>query len=166
MIAVGKLLNLSENIIAEAAIEFKGIKHRIEYVKTVNDIEFYNDSKATNTDSTVKALSSMVKPTVLILGGKDKGQCFDGLFEECKKKEVARIVLYGEARYKLLKCAEKLEVRGVCLATNLYSATALAYAEAQKGQSVLFSPACSSFDEFSCFEERGERFIEYVNSFS
>ena len=163
--AVCKALKVDDNVIAEAIIEFKGIKHRIEFVREINGIDFYNDSKATNVDSTVKALNSMVKPTVLMLGGRDKGQNFEGLFEICKQRNVCKIVLFGEARYKLLKCAEKMEMTNICVATNLYSASLLAYSEAEEGQSVLLSPACSSFDEFSGFEERGEKFIEYVNNF-
>ncbi len=163
-VAVAKSLGVPDNPIAEAIIDFKGIKHRIEFVRTVNGIDFFNDSKATNVDSTLKALNSMTKPVVLILGGKDKGQSFDELFVRCKQLGVSKIVLYGETRYKMLKSAEFAEADNVCVATNLSSAVGLAYAEAQAGQCVLLSPACSSFDEFSGFEERGERFTELVGA--
>lgn len=161
-IAATKALKLPDNVIAESIIDFKGIKHRIEFVRSVGGVDFYNDSKATNVDSTLKALSAMTRPTVLILGGKDKGQNFDELFRKCKLCGVEKIVLFGETRYKMLKSAEFAEVSNICLATNLYSAVNLAYNEAEEGQNVLLSPACSSFDEFSGYEERGERFAEIV----
>jgi len=164
-VAACKALNIPDNVIAEAIIEFKGIKHRVEHVRTLNGVDFYNDSKATNVDSTIKAINTMTKPTVLILGGKDKGQSFEELFKRCKEGNVCKIVLFGETRYKMLKSAERIGVESFCVATNLVSAVTLAYAEAESGQSVLLSPACSSFDEFSGFEERGECFIKMVNSF-
>lgn len=163
-VAVGKLLNIPDNVIAEAVIEFKGIKHRIEYIKTIDGIDFINDSKATNPDSTIKAMASLAKPAVLLLGGRDKGQSFDSLMEACNRAMVEKVVLFGEARYKLLKAAERAETKNICIASNLYSAVSLAFAEAASGQCVLLSPACSSFDEFSGYEERGERFEEYVNA--
>ncbi len=161
-VAVCKAIKIPDSDIAEGIIEFKGIKHRIEFIKNVNGIDFYNDSKATNVDSTLKALNSMEKNTVLILGGKDKGQSYDELFSECKKRNVVKTVLYGETRYKMIKSAERAEYKNFCVATNLFSAVKLAYNEAKEGECVLLSPACSSFDEFSGFEERGEKFCQIV----
>ncbi len=162
-VAAAKLLNVPDEIIAEAVIEFKGIKHRIEFVRTLNGVDFFNDSKATNADSTVKAIRSMQKPTVLILGGRDKGQSFDALMEECRTLGVKKLILYGESRYKMLKSAERTEFENYCVATNLYSAVHLAYREAAEGDAVLLSPACASYDEFSGYEERGKKFIEIVS---
>ena len=164
-VAACKVLGVSDNDIAEGIIAFKGISHRIEFVRSIRGIDFYNDSKATNVDSTIKALNAMSKPTVLLLGGKDKGQSFDSLFEACKAKNVVKIILFGECRYKLLKSAERAEMDCYCLASSLSSAVSLAFSEAEVGQNVLLSPACSSFDEFSGFEERGARFAEIVNGF-
>ena len=109
-------------------------------------------------------MASLAKPAVLLLGGRDKGQSFDSLMEACNRAMVEKVVLFGEARYKLLKAAERAETKNICIASNLYSAVSLAFAEAASGQCVLLSPACSSFDEFSGYEERGERFEEYVNA--
>ena len=165
-VAVCKALKIPDTAIAEAIIEFKGIKHRIEFIKSVGGVDFYNDSKATNVDSTVKALRSMTKPTVLLLGGKDKGQSFDELFEACKQLNVVKAVLFGETRYKMLKSAEKVQFENYCVASNMESAVKLAYCEARSGQSVLLSPACASFDEFSGYEERGAKFAEIVGNFT
>lgn len=162
-VAVCKILGISDNDVAEGIIEFKGIRHRVEFVRSVGGVDFYNDSKATNVDSTLKAIDSMSKPTVLLLGGRDKGQNFDGLFKACKDEKIVKVILFGESRYKLLKSAERAELNCYCLATNVCSAVKLAYAEAVEGQNVLLSPACSSFDEFAGFEERGIMFTEIVN---
>ncbi|MBQ9481429.1 MAG: UDP-N-acetylmuramoyl-L-alanine--D-glutamate ligase [Clostridia bacterium] len=165
-VAVCKLLKLENNVIAEGIIGFKGIKHRIEYIKTAGGVDYYNDSKATNVDSTLKALEAMDKPAVLLLGGKDKGQDYDGLFRACGEKNVAKVILYGETRYKMLKSAERAGFENFCVATDLFAATHLARSEAKAGQCVLLSPACASFDEFTGYEQRGDKFAEIVGNFT
>ncbi|MBP5308734.1 MAG: UDP-N-acetylmuramoyl-L-alanine--D-glutamate ligase, partial [Clostridia bacterium] len=165
-VAAGKILKIPDAAIAEAVAEFKGIKHRIEFIGSVNGVDYYNDSKATNVDSTLKALEAMKKPTVLLLGGKDKGQDFDVLFKACADRNVVKTILFGETRYKMLKSAERAEYGNFCVATNFFSAVNLARSEAEEGQNVLLSPACASFDEFSGYEQRGEKFAEIVGGFS
>ena len=165
-VCAGKLLGIDNNTVAEAIVEFRGIKHRIQFVCTRGGVDYYNDSKATNVDSTLKALGSMEKPAVLLLGGKDKGQNFDPLISACKSAGVAKVILYGETRFKMLKSCEREEFENFCLATDMNAAVNLARAEAKEGQCVLLSPACASFDEFSGYEERGEKFSALAESFS
>ncbi|MCI5838693.1 MAG: UDP-N-acetylmuramoyl-L-alanine--D-glutamate ligase [Christensenellaceae bacterium] len=164
-VAVCKCMKIENNVIAEGIIGFKGIRHRIEFVREFEGVKYFNDSKATNVGSTVNALSSMNGKTVLLLGGRDKEQSFDSLFEQLKDKNVDKVVLFGETRYKMLKSAEKASFEDVCVASNFISAVNLARTESKEGENVLLSPACASYDEFSGFEERGDKFVELVNAF-
>ena len=161
-VAASKLLGAPNDAIAEAVIGFKGVKHRIEYICTAGGVDYYDDSKATNADSAVKGVSSMKKPVILLLGGRDKGQNFDELFLRCKELGVVKAVLYGESRFKMLRSAERAEFTEICVASGMMQAVALAAAEAREGDCVLLSPACASFDEFSGYEERGDKFAEAV----
>lgn len=163
-VAVGKILGVEDEMIAETVVAFRGIKHRVEFIGNIGGIEYVNDSKSTNVDSTIKAIQSISRPIVLMLGGKDKGQSFDELFRYFSNSNVVKIILYGQTRYKMLKSAERGNVTNYCVATNLTSAVALARAEAKSGDCVLLSPACASYDEFSGYEERGECFIKAVKS--
>ncbi|MBO6263609.1 MAG: UDP-N-acetylmuramoyl-L-alanine--D-glutamate ligase, partial [Clostridia bacterium] len=116
----------------------------------------------TNADATLKAVDSMKKPTVLILGGKDKGLPFDGLFERLKNSEVKHVVLTGESRYTLLESAKKAQFNCVSVTEDFEIAFKIAKITAKDGDCVLLSPACSSFDAFSDYEERGDKFISLV----
>ncbi|HBF86377.1 MAG TPA: UDP-N-acetylmuramoyl-L-alanine--D-glutamate ligase [Clostridiales bacterium] len=163
-VCVAEILGVSEKRIAETLSDFKGVKHRIQFVGNYGGADYYNDSKATNTDATVKAIESMSKPTVLILGGKDKGLEFDSLFAEIKKSAVKSVVLTGESRYRMLDAAKRAGFENVSLTEDFYVAIELAQYLADEGDAVLFSPACSSFDRFTDFEQRGEEFIRTVES--
>ncbi len=163
-ICVCELLGLSEEEISSHLSDFKGVKHRIQFIKEVGGVDYYNDSKATNSDATVKAIDSMTKPTVLILGGKDKGLKFDGLFEKIKKSCVRHVVLTGESRYRLLESASDCGYYSVSMTEDFTAAINIAKMIAQRGEAVLLSPACSSFDRFSDFEERGDAFISIVEN--
>ncbi len=162
-IAVCKILGIDSEAIKYGLQTFKGAKHRIEFVKEVNGVEYYNDSKSTNPDATIKAVETMSRPIVLLLGGKDKGLEYSQLMEQIKDKNISEICLYGETRYKMLDTARKVGLTKINLTEDLASAVMLAGFKAKKGSCVLLSPACSSFDEFSGYEERGEKFIETVN---
>ena len=146
------------------AKSFKGVKHRIQFLQTIDGVDFYNDSKATNSDATEKAIDSMSKPTVLILGGKDKGLDFTRLFEKIKQSRVKSVVVTGESRYRLLDGAKSVGYDKVTLCEDFYLSLEVATLLAEDGDCVLFSPACSSFDKFSNFEERGDAFIKFVES--
>lgn len=164
-ICVAKIMGVRVEKIAEALASFKGIKHRIEKVETIDGVTYVNDSKATNADATVKAISCMREETVLLLGGKDKGYNYDNLFAELKTSSVVQTVLYGENRLKLLEAAMRVGYKNVTLCESFFVAVQLAKLTAKKGQTVLLSPASASFDEFAGYEERGERFVAIVQSF-
>ena len=163
-VCVAKLMGVKNEEIKRTLQTFKGAKHRIEYVSSVNDVDFYNDSKSTNPDSTVKAVETMEKPVLLLLGGKDKNLDYGPMMEKISSK-IKGLYLYGETRYKLYESAKKKGINNIFIASNMESAVKLAYNDAESGQCVLFSPACSSFDEFNGYEERGEKFISIVQCF-
>lgn len=153
------LSGLSPDIIKHRLRTFKPVKHRLEYVTDINGISFINDSKATNTLSTICAIASMARPTTLILGGSDKGCEFDELFAS---SVVANYVFMGETKFKLALTAKKYGIDNFVLADNLSSAVNRAYNLTDEGEVVLFSPACASFDMFSGYEERGKCFCGIV----
>ena len=161
-IAVAKILGVENQYISAALSTFKGVKHRLEYVANKNGVDFYNDSKATNTASTISALSVMTAPTVLILGGSEKGEKYGELFEKIKSSAVKHAILTGAARYNLLDAAAKKGFGEVTVTGSFDSAVKIAALLACEGDSVLLSPACASFDSFSGYAERGERFIKIV----
>ncbi len=164
-IAAAKIMGISTQVIASALSTFKGIKHRIEKVAEVEGVLYIDDSKATNVDATLKAVGAIKQETVLLLGGKDKGYNYDKLFAVLKSSSVAQAVLYGENRLKLLDSAIKSGYKKVTLCDNFFVAVHLARLTAKSGQTVLLSPASASFDEFTGYEERGEKFVEIVESF-
>ena len=161
-ICVSKLLGVNNEVIAAALKEFKGVKHRVELVCKKNGIEFYNDSKATNTASTISALSAIKKPTVLILGGSEKGENYDVLFEKIKESSVKHVVLTGASRFNMLESSGRVGVADITVTEDFLIAIKIATLIAADGDAVLLSPACASFDKFSGFEERGDAFIKAV----
>lgn len=162
-IAVCKTLGIDNELISQGLKTFKGAKHRIEFVKEYKGVEYYNDSKSTNPDATIKAIETMSKPINLLLGGKDKGLDYTEIMNSLKGKNISSICLYGETRYKMLESARQVGLEKISLTEDMVTATKLASLKAKQGSCVLLSPACSSFDEFSGYEERGEKFIETVN---
>lgn len=162
-IAVAKILSIPNDKIIEGLQNFRGVKHRVEPVDTVNGVSYINDSKGTNIDATMKAIDSITTPCVLLLGGKDKGYRYQSLFEYIVQKNVAHVVLYGENRYQLMESAIASNFFKFSICNDLHTAVKLSSMIAQKGQTVLLSPASASFDAFRNYEERGERFVSYVN---
>lgn len=140
---------------------FHGVAHRIEYIKTINGIAYYNDSKATNIDSTLVALKSFQCKINLILGGSDKGYDFDRLFENLFEN-VNFIAVYGETASKIMKSANKFKFDKIKKVKYLKDAVMLAKNNANSGEIVLLSPACASFDQFNGYEERGNVFKKIV----
>ncbi len=165
-IAVTKLLGVDTKTINETLKNFKGVKHRMELVKECNGVKYINDSKSTNVDSAIKAIESVKEPTVLIVGGKDKGLTYDLLFETIKKSNVVHTVIMGEAKYKLLDSANACGYTDFTVTSNFDKAVKIAAVECPQGGCVLLSPACSSFDEFTGYEERGQRFTDIVENMS
>lgn len=163
-LCVAIIMGVDKNDVVEAFKNFKGVKHRIQFVRNVNGVDFYNDSKATNVDATVKAVAAMSKPTILILGGKDKGLDFTPLFEGIKGSKVKAIVATDESAFRIAECAKKCEFGEVSMTGDFNLAFYLAKKMAERGDAVLLSPACSSFDAFTDFEQRGDAFIKLVES--
>jgi UDP-N-acetylmuramoylalanine--D-glutamate ligase len=156
------IVNIRKDIIRESLEDFTNVEHRLEFVSTVNGIEFINDSKATNVNSTWYALESMQKPTVLILGGQDKGNDYSDLVDLVKEK-VKAIVCLGVDNKKIIK-AFKGSVETIVEASSAGEAVAMSYKLATKGDVVLLSPACASFDMFKNYEDRGVQFKGAVRS--
>ncbi len=166
VIAAAKIMGVKSEDIAAALKDFKGIKHRVEFVKEVNGVQFINDSKGTNVDATIKAVYTMKRETVLLLGGQNKGYDYGKLFAALQNGKVVRAVLYGENRFAILKSARAYNFDRVTLCEDFAFAVRVAAMLAKEGQAVLLSPASASFDEFAGYEERGDRFVEIVQSFS
>lgn len=165
VICVAKIFGVSTQAIVSALTEFKGIRHRIEQVAEVNGITYIDDSKGTNVDATIKAIACMKAETILLLGGKDKGYDYTKLFQNLSKSKVVHTVIYGENKYSLLKCARSCGYERVTMCDGMEFAVKVATLKAKSGQTVLLSPASASFDEFASYEERGDKFVEIVNSF-
>lgn len=161
-ICAAALCGIPTEEIAKGLKSFKGIRHRIEKIGELNGVQYVNDSKATNVDATIKALDGMSGEVILLAGGKDKGYDYDFLFRKIKEKNVASVIVYGENRLKLLASATKCEYENVTVCPFFDTAVLFSFVTAKKGQTVLLSPASSSFDAFSGYEERGERFAMLV----
>lgn len=161
VMAIAKLLNIPNQKIREAFASFKGVEHRIEFVREINGVEYYNDSKATNVDSVIVALKTFTKPIYLILGGKDKGNNYDEI-KDLVKEHVNKIYAIGVSAQKIedyfgsfIK-TERKESMQACVET--------ARIEAENGSVVLLSPACASFDMFENYEHRGKVFKQAVEN--
>ncbi len=160
MILVVKELGIPNDLIANVLESFKGVEHRLEYVDNINGRIFYNDSKATNIESTKTALKSFNKPTILIMGGQDRDQEFSDL--NAYLKNVRLVVCYGENKQKIKKWLDNLGI--YCYeCENIIEATNLAYKKSKIDEVILLSPASASWDQFSSFEKRGELFKETIN---
>lgn len=161
-ICAGELFGVDEGRIAEGVRSFKGVRHRIEKVGEIGGVKYVNDSKATNVDATIKGVEGVSGEIVLLLGGKDKGYEYGPLFEKLRESNVVHTILYGENRFRLLSAATGAGFRRVTLLPDFTMAVKVASMIAKRGQTVLLSPASASFDEFSGYEERGERFCRLV----
>ena len=158
---VAKEFNVSNEVIRDVLTTFNGVEHRIEFVKNVNGVDFYNDSKATNVKSTQIALNTFKNPTILIIGGLDRGHSFEGLKEYLGNTKA--IVCYGETKNRIKEFADSIGVDCYVL-NDIVEATKKAYELSSSGYTVLLSPACASWDQFKCFEDRGNLFKETVNN--
>ena len=156
----GSVLNIRKELIRNSLMDFQGIEHRLEKVLQVHGIEFINDSKATNVNSTWYALESMTTPTVWIAGGVDKGNNYKEI-EDLVKKRVKAIICLGKENAKLHKAFDGV-VDTVIDAKDMQEAVRKAYYLASNGETVLLSPACASFDLFENYEDRGRQFKESV----
>lgn len=156
-----KVLGITNEQIKEVLSTFTGVEHRIEFVKTINNRSFYNDSKATNVKSTEIALNSFDTPTILLLGGLDRGHSFEDLSDDLS--HVKYIICYGETKNRIKDFADNKGIDCKVVDT-LKDATLLAYELSSEGDTILLSPACASWDQFPDFETRGKLFKEVINS--
>ena len=151
------------NIIINVIKDFMGVEHRIEYVRDKNGVRYYNDSKGTNPDSSIKALEAMSRPTILIAGGYDKHSEFDEFIEAFDNK-VKLMVLLGQTADKIEETAVRHGFTNIIKTDSLEKAVKICAENALSGDVVLLSPACASWGMFKNYEERGKLFKEYVNS--
>lgn len=156
------LLDIKKEIIRKSLQDFEAVEHRLEYVRTVDGVRYVNDSKATNVNSCWYALESMSTPTVLILGGKDKGNDYSEI-EGLVKEKVKAIICMGKDNKKLLDFFTG-KVAVIKDTHSITDALAEAKAAASNGDTVLLSPCCASFDLFKSYEDRGEQFKNIVKS--
>jgi UDP-N-acetylmuramoylalanine--D-glutamate ligase len=156
----GSVLKLRKPIIRESLMDFTGVEHRLEHLIKVHGIDFINDSKATNVNSTWYALESMSSPVIWIAGGTDKGNNYNELLELVKNK-VKALVCLGVDNTKLHKTFEGV-VPVIVDTGSMKDAVQAAYRLGRKGDTVLLSPACASFDLFENYEDRGRQFKNYV----
>ena len=157
-----RIVDVRKEIIRESLQDFQNVEHRLEFVASINGIEFINDSKATNVNSTWYALESMQKPIVWVCGGQDKGNDYNELSELVKSK-VKAIVCLGKDNKKIIE-AFKGSVDLIVETDNAADAVAASYKIGKKGDVVLLSPACASFDLFKNYEDRGMQFKAAVRS--
>lgn len=160
-IAIAKQYGVTNDNIKEFLSTFNGVEHRIEYVRTLNGRKFYNDSKATNNESTIIALNSFNEDTILIMGGLDRNIPFDSIAPYLK--HVTCIFAYGETKDKIREFAHLNHVQAISV-EHLKEAIFKAYEMSKEGDIILLSPACASWDQYKDFEERGNEFKEVVNS--
>lgn len=158
---VAHLFDVSKEVIHEVLENFGGVEHRIEFVKKLHGREFYNDSKATNNQSTIIALRSFENPVLLILGGLDRGQTFDELTPYMD--HVHHVLCYGETKQKIKDYCDSIN-KDVVVLDCLEEAVHAAYNLSEDGNTILFSPACASWDQYKTFEERGNEFKQVVET--
>ncbi len=149
------IFGIKEEIIISSLNDFSGIAHRLEYVGNCNGVDFYNDSKATNIDAVIKAVTSFEQPLILLLGGYDKGADFRTL-ESFLQENLRELIPFGQAADEV--CKQLPAYTKGFKATDLKGAVVRAKAVAEPGDVVLLAPGCASFDEFKNYQERGDRF--------
>lgn len=161
MIAVSaaKAIGISNDVILEAVSSFKGVEHRIEFAREIDGVKYYNDSKGTNTDATITALKAFDRGVILLVGGFEKGLPMDEMKKHlgCVKK----IIGFGACGARLV---HDLVGEDGIVVTTLDEAVAEANKIAESGDTVLLSPTTSSFDQYTCFEERGDHFKKIINA--
>lgn len=160
MIMAVKEFDVEDELIKKYLSKFGGVEHRIEYVKTIDGVDYYNDSKSTNNEATITALKTFSNPTILIMGGLDRNIPFDELKDYVGS--VKAIVCYGETKNKIKEFADSCNLNCYVL-DNLEESTKKAHEISSSGDTVVLSPACASWDQFKTFEERGNLFKKIVN---
>lgn len=161
--AIAYYSGISPETIRETLKVFKGVEHRFEWVDDVEGVKFYNDSKGTNPDASIKAIESIKGSTILIAGGMDKGSEFDEFIQAFDGK-IKGLVLIGETAKKIKETAHKFGFKNVTITDGMENAVKIAFQQAIKGENVLLSPACASWDMYKNYEVRGDHFKSCVKS--
>lgn len=163
MTAVGIAVSMGVpmEVIRKTILNFKAVEHRIEYVETIKGVTYYNDSKGTNPDASVKAVQAMKTPTILIAGGYDKKVTFDTWVEAFEGK-IKYLVLLGQTKRQIARTARRHGFRSIIMVDDLHEAVMVSAEKAEPGDAVLLSPACASWGMFRDYEQRGNLFKEYV----
>ena len=161
-IAMTKAMGVPDDVIIREIKNFRAVEHRIEYVATKSGVDYYNDSKGTNTDAAIKAIEAMVKPTILIAGGYDKGVEFDDYIKAFKGK-VRFMVLLGQTSQMIADTANKYGFTDYVFANSMEEVVDICAKTAKEGEAVLLSPACASWGMFDNYEQRGRIFKDLVN---
>lgn len=162
-VCVAKILGIEDEKLVAGLAAFSGVKHRQEKIAEKNGIVYIDDSKATNPDSALKAVETCGKSIVLLVGGIDKGFGYNAFFEKVSETgKVRAVILYGKSRKVLYRAAENAGIEDLYLSVGFTNAVATAFGISRRGDTVLLSPACASFDEFTDFEERGDVFAGLV----
>ncbi len=159
--AVAWAMGVPLDVIRNVMKEFRAVEHRIEFVTEKDGVAYYNDSKGTNPDAAIQGIRAMVRPTVLIAGGYDKGSQYGEWLSACVGK-VTKLILLGQTAQKIAAEAEGLGLTDYCFASSMEEAVQLAREAARPGDAVLLSPACASWGMFKNYEERGRIFKELV----
>lgn len=162
-IGISYYMGVPVDVIRQVCKTFTGVAHRIEYVKTVNGVDYYNDSKGTNPDAAIKAVEAMVKPTILIGGGYDKKSAYDAWIASFGEK-IKHLILLGDTAEAIANTAKAHGFTDITFVDSLEEAVKQADKLANEGDAVLLSPACASWDMFQSYEQRGELFKEYVRA--
>ena len=157
-----QILHIHNDVIRESLQQFAGVNHRLQYVATVKGVRYINDSKATNVNSCWYALESMTTPTVLILGGTDKGNDYSEI-DQLVREKCHTLIFMGKDNSKLIQHFGALGAKYIST-DNLTDALQAAYHAASEGDTVLLSPCCASFDLFKNYEDRGEQFMNAVRN--
>ncbi|WP_034993252.1 UDP-N-acetylmuramoyl-L-alanine--D-glutamate ligase [Liquorilactobacillus vini] len=161
-IAVAKLMGKSNFAICQVLRTFGGVRHRMQYVETIKQRRFYNDTEATNIEACQRALESFQQPIVLIAGGLDRGFGFESLLPYLKK--LRGLICMGQTAQAIAEMGEKAGVKQIKFAKSVVEAVPLAYQQSQPGDVVLLSPACASWDQYPRCEVRGDLFIQAVEN--
>ncbi|MBE3562321.1 MAG: UDP-N-acetylmuramoyl-L-alanine--D-glutamate ligase [Hydrogenibacillus schlegelii] len=156
--AAASALGVPPAAIRRAVEAFTGVEHRLEFVRELDGVRFYNDSKATNPGAVVRALEALGGPVLLLAGGLERGESFAPLRPFWQDGTIRRMIVFGETAGRLRKEAAESGFFAVAPARTLEEAVAIAWREARPGETVLLSPGCASWDQFRSFEERGQRF--------
>ncbi len=164
-VAMAAAYGVPLSIIRKVIREFQGVEHRIEFVKEIDGVAYYNDSKGTNPDAAIRGIQAMNRPTLLIGGGYDKGSSYEEWIRAFDGK-VKKLVLVGATREKIAATAQRLGFEETILVDSFEEAVKVCVKFAKPGDAVLLSPACASWGMFKNYEERGEKFKELVLRFA